>query len=419
VTRLLVPLTVVLALGVGAQETKSAKTPEAVVEHLLGPSPTLRRQAVAWARDHLDEVAALLARALREKPASSMPFDAIRSLGELKDDRVAEALLAVASRPDFPWRPHAIEALADQAFPNAAGLFVRSAASPVARSRAAACRGIRALGIREMDGPLSKALGDEEAAVRLEAARTLLAFGNASGVATVVRDLSLDRRFTDADPGSVARDAASGFLTSAFPVAPEVLPKGVATQADLVRVWTAIRPALGEAPGLPDSVTVHEPDAPASLVYALEARSCLEGDFFARFDDAGNVVLGRDLLRRYEVDPKVVAPIATALKAMDTGPRRRRIAGPITCDFERLGVLEDGGWRTLVLGTGKRDPALDAMEDAVLDLLRQIRGPGAADAHRRRVAPFRVPEAAPSRPAESAPAGSGSALRQPERRGTR
>jgi hypothetical protein len=252
-----------------------------------------------------------------------------------------------------------------------------------------------------MDSLVAKCLGDEEAPVRLEAARALWSFGDASGLQIVIRDLSLDRRFTDADPGALAREAAGAFLRDVVGIPAAVIPSGVASQAELDAVLSAARTKLGDSAALPDAIAPHEPDAPASFRYAIETRSCLEGDWFLRFDDEGNVVFGRDLLRRYKVDPKAVAPIREALLAMDTGPRKRRILGPVTCDFERFGVLDDGVWRTLVIGNGKREAPFDGLEAAVIAVIGQARGPAFAEAHRRRIAPFE----APARGTATAPAG--------------
>jgi hypothetical protein len=398
--RLLATFTLIAAC-LFAQDTRLAKTKEQVAEHLLGPSPTLRRQAVAWAKQNLDEVAPLVAKGLRER-GSAAPFDAIRALGELKDDRISGALVAAASDPAFPWTPHALEALADQAAREAAGLFGNHVNSPVARSRAASCRGIGALDLRVMESLVSARLGDEEAAVRLEAAKTLWRFGDAAGIPVVIRDLSLDRRFSDADPGSVARDAAKGFLAE-IGADPRLLPAGPASPTQLDDVLAMLRLKLGViADKFPEKILPHEPDVGPEIRHAIEARSCFEGDFFLRCDAAGNVVLGRDLLRRYRVDEKLVAPIVRALEALDTGGKDRKILGPITCDFERLAIRGESAWRTLVIGTGKRDAGFDAFEAALADLIAATRGPEAAARHQRRVTPFRAAPATESAPATRA-----------------
>jgi hypothetical protein len=138
----------------------------------------------------------------------------------------------------------------------------------------------------------------------------------------------------------------------------------------------------------------------------VEVRSCLEGDFYLRFDDDGNVVIGRDLLRRFSAGKAAVARILETLQALDTGTKGRKILGPVSCDLERLAIRDDGGWRTLVIGTGKRDRSFDAFEAAVVGVIRQLRGDVHADRHQRRVAPFRLAEAtesAASGPTQSRP----------------
>jgi hypothetical protein len=364
-----------------------------------------RRQALAWAKDHAAEVVPVLVRALAERPIARLPYDGIRPLGEIRHPKVGEALVALLQRPGFPWKPQAIEALADLEFPGAAGAFAGAASSPVARSRAAACRGIGALGIKEMDGLVSRRLDDEEAAVRLEAAKALIRMGDWSGLPRVIRDLSLDRRFADFDPGEVARDAAAAFLKEhGADVKPSPAP--VASAGELAALLAFFKTKLGPlADKFPETVAPHEPDRSAGFRHAIEVRSCLEGDVFIRVDGAGRVLLGRDLLREFQVDPELTRPIMAALDSMDTGPKGRRILGPVTCDFERLAISDGTGWKRLEIGAGKGETWLPALDSAVAEVLRATRGAPAADAHARRVRPFHG--AAPASRPESAPAQSG------------
>jgi hypothetical protein len=396
-----------LAAAAPAQDTRIARTPAQVVDGLLGASVAVRRQALKAAAEEAAEVVPLLVKALESRPPASLPYDAVRALGDLKDARVSAALAALCRTPGFPWKPQALEALADHAYPGAVPLFAQGVISPAVRSRAASCRGITAVGVKEMDSVLSDCLGDEEASVRLEAARGLIKLtGDYSGVPVVVRDLSLDRRFADANHGSVARDAAAAFLKELGGMDRDSQPEP-AGAAQLAAVLAALRAKLGlAAEGFPAEVAPHEPDVPDSFRYAVEVRSCPEGDFYLRCDGEGNVVFGRDLLRRFTVEPKLLDPLRKALDGMDTGGKRRKIVGTVACDFERLGAKDQEGWRTLVVGMGRHDPSLDPVHAAVVEVVRRARGGDLAAEHERRVTPF-LPGAAPASRAESRPSGAG------------
>jgi HEAT repeat protein len=393
-----------LALGflapfAGAQESRPEKTPEQVAEALLGPSPTVRKQALQWAKAHQAEVVPALLKLLTERPAASFAFEGIRALGEINDPRLSGALVELCNKPAFPWVPQALEALADHAFPGAVPLFVNRIEGPSARGRAACCRGIAALGISEMDPILAEALGDEEASVRVEAARALIRLrGDHCGVPVVVRDLSLDRRFATFDPGAEARAGAAAFLKE-FGLPPAADPVPIATEADLKATLATLRSKMGEVgKQLPETLAPHEPDVPASFRWAVEARSCPEGDFFLRVDDGNRVVFGRDMLRWFTVDPKLLARVRKGLDAIDTGGKDRKILGPVNCDFERLAVREGTAWRTLVIGNGRREASLDDLEAAILEVVRKTRGEQEAARHARRVTPFGIASRPASRP---------------------
>jgi hypothetical protein len=256
------------------------------------------------------------------------------------------------------------------------------------RSRAAACRGIGALGAKDHAPLLFAMLEDEEAPVRLEAAKALWSLGDARGLPTVVRDLSLDRRFFDADHGALARDAAAKFLAEicgpeSFPV-----PHPVLGLLELRAALGKVRAAVGDrGASFPDLVPPHDPDA-VGLIYAFEVRSCVEGDFYLRFNAEGEAVVGRDLLRPLAPGAASAALLRTTLDTFDYGPRGKKVFGPITCDFERLGVYSSGAWRSAIFGDRKRPAALDAFEQALFDLVKRELGPAAAESHAARARRF-------------------------------
>lgn len=231
-------------------------------------------------------------------------------------------------------------------------------------------------------------LEDEEAPVRLEAAKALWTFGDARGLPTVVHDLSLDRRFFDADHGALARDAAARFLNDvcgkdAFPV-----PHPPLDLSALRGALAKVRAAVGDrGASFPDLVPPHDPDA-VGFPYAIEYRSCVEGDFYLRFDDQGELVVGRDRLYRSTTSPESVRSLKAILDAYDFGPRGKRVFGPVTCDFERIGVFGGGAWRSAIFGDKKRPADLDAFERSLFELVKKSLGDPAAAVHAERAKRF-------------------------------
>lgn len=372
----------------GPAASRPVVGPENAAAALLGDRPTVRKQAAAWINEHPDVGVPALVAALGSDAALRAPFDGIRATGMVKDRRVSAALLLLLDRPGFRWRPQVLDALADHAALDARPRFVAEVNSSVWRSRAACCRGIAALKDRELLPLLDLLCDDEEAPVRLEAAKARWSFGDPGGLGYVVRDLSLDRRFFEFDHGASARDAAAAFLNEicgpkTFPV-----PQPPLDLAGLIKALATVRAALGARAGdLPDVVAPHDPDV-VGLKYAVEVRNCAVGDLMFRFDLEGEVVFGRDRLERRKVPAALVKDLAERLTAFDYGPRKKLHLGPITCDFERIGVFVDGAWSSATIGDGRRPASLDPFEAGVLKLLEAAWGRPSVAPHVERVRPF-------------------------------
>jgi hypothetical protein len=184
-----------------------------------------------------------------------------------------------------------------------------------------------------------------------------------------------------------------------------------ASAQELAAVMAALRMKLGAAAArFPETVSPHEPDLPSSFPYAIEVRSCPQGDLYLRFDDEGNVVFGRDLFRRFTVDQKLLDPVRQGLRGLNTDGKPTRILGPVTCDFERLQIRWTGEWRTLVIGMGRHEPSVAPLEAALLEVIRRTRGEEMAAEHVRRMTPFTAPAGSATRAdsrADSRPAGPG------------
>jgi hypothetical protein len=375
------------ACGVFAQtdsvpSTRSAPTPQAAAEAVLGPSVTKRESAVKWALEHPETHPAIAERLRAMGP--ELHFDGVRALGRLRFPEITAALRNVVMSPTFAWKPMALEALADHADPESAVFFSAALASPVARSRAAGIRGLAALGAFEEVPDNARLSDDDEAAVRLEYARAAFDFDPKRAVVVACRDLTLDRKFGDFDPGKVARTAASDWLKSLGGSVPSVDRALDATAA--ATVAAQVLKARGASLEAPPTIVAHAPDveAPTTLI---EVRSCIEGDLFLRVAPDGRLVFGRDALRTFRVEPSLAVAVIDAVAALDLGSKGRRILGPVNCDFIRIGR---GGATpgSLLVGTGKGDAAVLRVHTAVVFAIASAVGSEAAAAQARRAGPF-------------------------------
>jgi hypothetical protein len=386
-----------------SSDTRPEITPESAAEALLGDRAVVRKQASAWILEHPAEGIPALAAALAREPFSRFSFDGVRATGAIKDRRVSFALMRLLDDPNFRWRPQAFEALADHGVVDALPRLVAAANEPTWRSRAAACRGIATLRSKDHAELCRTLLDDDEAPVRLEAAKALWSFGDAGGLAHVVQDLSLDRRFFDADSGALARDAAAAFLNEVVGEKAFAVPSPVLDFQGLRAAVERVRSTLGDrAAAVQEIVPPHEPDV-ANLPYAIEVRSCVEGDLHLRFDVDGAVVVGRDKLLRATASKEATAALAREIDALDHGPRGRKIHGPISCDFERVGSRRDDAWRSTLFGEKRRPPEYDALEAALEKVVIEALGAPYAPLHAARARRFaadaakKAPESGPAK----------------------
>jgi HEAT repeat protein len=368
--------------------TRPEITPAAAAQNVLGERPTVRKQAVEWIKANPKEGVPALATALVELPVEKMSFDGVRATGAIVDERVSVALLRLLDRPGFRWRPHAFEALADHAYAGAVHRFEAGTNEPTWRARAACVRGLAAIKSTPHAALFLALLEDEEAPVRLEAAKALRSFGDPAGLPHVVRDLSLDRRFFDADHGSLARDAAATLLNEVVGPGSFPVPHPPLDLRAMRAVLKRVKAAAGDrAAGFPELVPPHDADVP-ELRYAFEVRSCVEGDLHVRFDADGAVVFGRDRLQKLNLGAAATAPLVKFLDGYDYGPRGKKIFGPVNCDFERFGTFVDGAWRTAIVGERKRPQDCAAFVAAMENLVKLGLGGPSAAAHATRARRF-------------------------------
>lgn len=376
----------VAALAGGQAEsgpaTRVLPSPQGAAEAVLGPSVTKRESALKWVVEHPETHDAVAQRLRAMGP--DIHFDGVRALGRVRTPSVTAALREVAAAPTFAWKPMALEALADHADAESRALFAEALASPVARSRAAGVRGLAAIGAFIPSEATARLGADDEAAVRLEYARALFASNPAEAIRIACRDLTLDRKFGDFDPGRQARLAASDWIRT-FGVAVPSPDRAIDGEA-ATKIARDVMNVRGLSEGSPPTVVAHPPDvvAPTTLV---EVRSCIEGDLFLRIDGDGRVVAGRDALTTLRIDPEIASGLVTAVGALDLGAKGRRILGPVNCDFIR--VARGGPTAgSLLVGTGRGDAAVLRVHAATLNVVRAALGPDAEAAHTRRAAPF-------------------------------
>ncbi len=364
--------------------TQSVPSPESAADAVLGNQITKRDAAVRWMNDHPDAHTVLAARLL--KGGATLHFDGVRSLGKIKSSTVSEALRRAVLQPNFLWKPMALEALADHADTAAANLFDSALLSPVTRSRAAGARGLSAIRRVKESTVLPSLTDDPEASVRLEATKALVAEGSALGLISICRDLTLDRKFGDFDPGKQARLAAADYLRLLGANVPSIdAPLSLVDASAVAKSLISPLASRGIA-FTPTTFSSHPPDV-APMPFLIEVRSCSEGDLFFRADAAGRIVLGRDRLTAATVSSSDIAPLVQKLTSLDLGPKGRRILGPVNCDFIRI-VRTESPPGSLLVGIGKGIDETQAVNEVLAGILTQVLGGSAGAAHTRRAAAF-------------------------------
>ncbi len=377
-------------------------------------------------------VPALLA-FVKEKGHNALTLIGTELFTRIKDERLAALCAELVANKDFYWRPMAMQALVAQESKAHREVYRAGLKDALWGVRSSAIAGLEVVDDRESKAELVNLLNDTIYDVRAQAAKTLCAWGDESGLPLLVEALRSEVRWFDIDYGQLAREDAWNFLVrlrirekgadkahevalvaafkqregrdatfdelakikkEAFTAAREEMSPGYkpwegpkAREGGLAKwdAWmTARRPTWREQ--IPASARV-TPDT-AEYVFGFELRSCQRGDFFFRIDKDNNLVLGYFNLTsaKLSADEKAKFDAAlTAVLALDRGTAYGRGG----CDFEQYYLKIDGKFSKLWIGVGGRPPELDGFIKSCRDLIKSKFGDAEALDFKERTAAFR------------------------------
>ncbi len=283
----------------------------------------------------------------------SLSAELVLSLGKLGSPRALAWLRRTHEKPDFPWPPQALRALAEAVPPGNekrrdTPLFRRKLEDRSASIRLAALLGLAKTEEKEALPILRSHLGDPSPAVRIGAAKILIQAGDPLGLPILVESLNLRDRVLDLDLAAAPRMEARRLLRR-FLQDPKrgPLPRDPKTFATFAE--KRIRKLLRRQYRLPSIARGVSPEP--SFVFLAERRSCRTGDFILRIDaegfvwtgespprkavglDGKKILDGKKLLQLFREIPKT--PLGRAAKircdylriAWDKGKRVRRAPG--------------------------------------------------------------------------------------------
>jgi hypothetical protein len=373
---------------------------------------------------------------VKEKGRNALTLIGAELLTRIKDERIAALCAELLADKDFYWRPMAMQALAAQESKAHVAVYRGGLRDLLWGVRAHAIAGLEAIADRDSRAEVAKLLDDPIYDVRAQAAKTLFAWGDESGLPVLVESLRSEVRWFDIDYGQLAREDSWNFLVKivikesglldklqarlltdfkekeqrdptfderkklekeAFSAARDEASPGFkpwegpkAREGGLAK-WDAWMD--GRDPKWRDKVPPRarvKPDA-SEYVFGFELRSCQRGDFFFRIDREDNLVLGYFNLERAKLTPDERAKFEAALKeikALDPNAAY----GKGGCDFEQYYVRDDKRFVKIWIGVSGRPPELDDFIKLCRELIKAKFGEAEALDFKDRSSIFRGPD---------------------------
>ena len=335
-----------------------------------------------------EAVEAFVAR--RGNNALSLTFT--ETLGDLPAPKLTARLRALVADPQFVWRPAAMRALAKHGDPSTSDVFRAGLADKLWGVRMGAIQGVERLKDREALPRVKELLGDEQYDVRAQAAKTLHALGDPSGLPVLVEALRADTVWFDIDFGQIAREDAWNFLKRLtgddYGFKPWEGPQQRAPGLAKFEAWIA-RTIPDWRERLPEKARVRAEKV--DYVFGYELRSCQRGDVFFRVDAEGNLVLGYFNLEKAKLSPEELTALKAAIEKA-RGVDRSQPYGEGGCDYEQLFLKEGARFEKLWIGQRGRPDAVEPLVKAAEALLKAKFGEKLAEDYRNSALLFRAAE---------------------------
>jgi hypothetical protein len=327
-----------------------------------------------------------------KRGAGALSLAFTETLGELRSPKLTARLRALAVDPAFFWRPAAMRALAKHADSSTADVFRGGLADKLWGVRMGAIQGIERLKDRESLPRVRELLGDEQYDVRAQAAKTLHAFGDPSGLPVLVEALRADTVWFDIDFGQIAREDAWNFLKGLtgddFGYKPWEGPEARAPGLAKFEAWIA-KTAPDWRDRLPEKARVRAEKV--EYVFGYELRSCQRGDVFFRLDAEGNLVLGYFNLEKAKLAPAELKAFLAEVEKARTVDRTQPY-GEGGCDYEQMYFKAGGRFEKLWIGQRGRPEAVEPFVKTAAALLKAKFGERVAEDFRYSSLLFRAAE---------------------------
>ena len=371
----------------------SAKIAQEIEYANAREKPQLHVQAVRRLKDRgAAAVAEEIARFVGKNGHNSLSIAFTEGLGSLRDPRITALLRDLSRDKDFFWRPTAFRALAEHGDRASRDDFRTALGDRLWGCRAASIAALEKLDDRESVGRIKELLADDVYDVRAQAAKTLHAFGDSSGLPVLVEALRANTVWFDIDYGQIAREDAWNFLKKVakddfgykpWETAEERAPGLVRAEAWIAKTIPDWRDRV------PEKARVRA--AAVEYAFGFERRSCQRGDFFFRLDREGNLVLGYFTLEKAKLAEDELKAFQSALdkvRAVD----RSVPYGQGGCDFEQYYVRVGDRFEKLWIGLQGRPAAAEPFVRLMVDLLRKKFGERAVEEFQQSSDLFRMTE---------------------------
>ena len=257
----------------------------------------------------------------------------IEAIGLCQSAQLRAALWPALVDGDFPWRPSVARALAEKPRASETSGFAEHLTDPLAEVRAAMVKGFGGTQ-GDLDG-LNTMLRDEDDRVRRAAALALLDRGQGRALWFLIEELKREDKFFERPTGMSARIMVSRALSkrgvdlgaydcrlaSTIKVNAEALQKLIQSQEGErppMESWQiASGPVLGERIG-------------------LELRSCRAGEFFLRWTDTDQLLVGQGNAAVVTLPPGTTQRLVQDLTRGYDNLEGRRFFGAAGCDMEQV-----------------------------------------------------------------------------------
>ena len=321
-----------------SQAQKAAKVPKKnrfarFVRAACRLNPLIRVQAARRLTGSGDAGWSAISAYIAKNGMGSLSAELVLALGKLGSPRALTWLRGVHERPDFPWPPQALRALAQATRPGDEQrdtlLFRRKLEDPSASIRLAALLGLAKTEGRGAIPLLRSHLSDPSPVVRIGAAKILLKAGNPLGLPILVESLNLRDRVLDLDLAAAPRMEARRLLRR-YLQDPKLGPLPRDPEAFASFAEKRVRHLLRRMYRLPAQARGISPEP--SFVFLVERRSCRIGDFILRVDSKGSVWIGESPPRKAAgLDGKKILRLFRGLPDSPLGK-----AAKIRCDYLRI-----------------------------------------------------------------------------------